>query len=114
MFHILCRDLQNITKDLTILNENLIKVKMGHALFPMLESEEKEQGTIYQQERSLALRSLKDGKINVKTFSLWLLTVMYPYPGNSWWMYHSGGCSALWIEEFCIKIIPNFLHYWLV
>ena len=43
---------------------------MGHALFPMLESEEKEQGTIYQQERSLALRSLKDGKINVKTFSL--------------------------------------------
>jgi len=59
---VIYRDLQNIVKDLNMLKENLTRVKMGHALFPMLDIEHNEKHIAFLLDRQNEIKSSKEGK----------------------------------------------------
>ncbi|XP_076818045.1 coiled-coil domain-containing protein 60-like [Clavelina lepadiformis] len=54
-------DLQNIVKDLDEVRETMNCVKMGHALFPMLENEQNKRDNAFLVDKQNQLRDLKKG-----------------------------------------------------
>ena len=67
VFFMIFRDLQNIVKDLSVLKENLAKVKMGHALFPMISSENNEKHIAFLLDRQRDIKASKEGTNSTKS-----------------------------------------------